>query len=120
MEKQFDFNQVGKRMPYGVPEGFFDRLQDNVMHEIEEAPHAQSATIIKSKTRKTWMLRLAPLTAVAAAALIALLIIPHGAPKKEAPQDGSYAKVEQAFNNLSDADRNYLVSVYQDDLFLNQ
>ena len=112
MEKQFDFNQVGKRMPYGVPEGFFDRLQDNVMHEIEEAPHAQSATIIKSKTRKTWMLRLAPLTAV--------LLIPHRTTKEKVRQDGSYAKVEQAFNNLSDADRNYLVSVYQDDLFLNQ
>ena len=120
MEKQFDFNQVGKRMPYGVPDGFFDRLQDNVMHEIEEAPHAQSATIIKSKTRKTWMLRLAPLTAVAAAALVAVLLIPHRTTQEKVRQDGSYAKVEQAFNNLSDADRNYLVSVYQDDLFLNQ
>lgn len=120
MEKQFDFKQVNKRMPYGVPEGFFDRLQDNVMHEIEEAPHAQSATIIKTKARKTWMLRLAPLTAVAAAALVAMLLIPYGTPKKATPQEGSYAKVEQAFNNLSDADRNYLVSVYQDDLLLNQ
>ncbi len=116
MEKQFDFNQVGKRMPYGVPDGFFDRLQDNVMHEIEEAPHVQSATIIKTKARKTWMLRLAPLTA----ALVAVLLIPHRTTKEEVRQDGSYAKVEQAFNNLSDADRNYLVSVYQDDLFLNQ
>ncbi len=116
MEKQFDFNQVGKRMPYGVPDGFFDRLQDNVMHEIEEAPHVQSATIIKTKARKTWMLRLAPLTAV----LVAVLLIPHRTTKEEVRQDGSYAKVEQAFNNLSDADRNYLVSVYQDDLFLNQ
>lgn len=120
MEKQFDFNQVGKRMPYGVPDGFFDRLQDNVMQEIKDVPNSQSVAIIKAKTRKTWILRLAPLTAVAAAALIAVLLIPHRTTKEEVRQDGSYAKVEQAFNNLSDADRNYLVSVYQDDLFLNQ
>ena len=119
MEKQFDFNQVGKRMPYGVPDGFFDRLQDNVMDEIKSS---QPATTIKPKvkTRKAWILRFAPLTAVAAAALVAILLIPHGAHKKASPQEGSYAQVEQAFNNLSDADRSYLVSAYQDDLFLNQ
>ena len=119
MEKQFDFNQVNKRMPYGVPDGFFDRLQDNVMREIKTS---QPATTIKpkAKTRKAWLVRLAPLTAVAAAALIALLLIPYGTPKKATPQEGSYAKVEQAFDNLSDADRSYLVSTYQDDLFLNQ
>ncbi|MCH3982225.1 MAG: hypothetical protein LKE41_10080 [Prevotella sp.] len=118
MEKQFDFNQIGKRMPYGVPDGFFDRLQDNVMREIKSS---KPTPIIKSKakTRKAWILRLAPLTAVAAA-LVALLLIPHGTPKKATPQEGSYAQVEQAFNNLSDADRSYLVSAYQDDLFLNQ
>ena len=122
MEKQFDFNQVGKRMPYSVPDGFFDRLQDNVMQEIKDTPHTQPNTIAKpkAKTRKAWLVRLAPLTAVAAAALIAVLLIPHRTTKEKVRQDGSYAKVEQAFNNLSDADRNYLVSVYQDDLFLNQ
>ncbi|MCH3982214.1 MAG: hypothetical protein LKE41_10020 [Prevotella sp.] len=119
MEKQFDFNQVGKRMPYGVPDGSFDRLQDNVMHEIKST---LPAAIIKpkGKIRKAWLVRLAPLTAVAAAALVAILLIPHGAHKKASPQEGSYAQVEQAFNNLSDADRSYLVSAYQDDLFLNQ
>lgn len=120
MEKQFDFNQVGKRMPYGVPDGFFDRLQDNVMHEIKEAQDSQPAKTFKSKPRKAWFVRLAPITAVAAAALVALLLIPYGMPKETTPQEGSYAKVEQAFDNLSDADRNYLISAYQDDLFLNQ
>ena len=122
MEKQFDFNKVGKRMPYyDEPDGFFDRLQDNVMREIHDTPTVQPSAIkAKSKTRKAWVLRLVPLTSVAAAALVAWLLIPHNTQKQTAPQDGSYAQVEQAFNNLSDADRNYLVSTYQDDLFLNQ
>jgi negative regulator of sigma E activity len=122
MEKQFDFNEVGKRMPYyDMPDGFFDRLQDNVMREIHDTTTVQPSAIkAKSKTRNAWVLRLVPLTSVAAAALVAWLLIPHNTPKQTAPQYGSYAQVEQAFNNLSDADRNYLVSTYQDDLFLNQ
>ena len=119
MEKQFDFNQVNKRMPYGVPDGFFDRLQDNVMDEIKSSEPAPTIKP-KAKTRQAWLVRLAPLTAVAAVALVAILLIPHGAHKKAVPQKGSYAQVEQAFNNLSDADRSYLVNAYQDDLFLNQ
>ena len=30
MEKGFDFNKIGKRMPYQVPDGFFDQLEENV------------------------------------------------------------------------------------------
>ena len=123
MEKQFDFNEVGKRMPYyDVPDGFFERLQDNVMREIKEGQAEKTAMAVqpKAKTRKAWILRLVPFTSVAAAALVAWLLLPNGTSKKAAPQVGSYTQVEQAFNNLSDADRNYLVSMYQDDLFLNE
>lgn len=123
MEKQFDFNEVGKRMPYyDMPDDFFKRLQDNVMREIQDEQTGKPTTAIKSKgrSRRAWLLRLVPLTSVAAAALIAWLLLPNGASKKSAPQEGSYSQVEQAFNNLSDADRSYLVSMYQDDLFLNQ
>jgi hypothetical protein len=126
MEKQFDFNEVGKRMPYyDMPDGFFERLQDNVMREIQDEQTGKPTTAIKSNkskgsSRRAWLLRLVPLTSVAAAALVAWLLLPNGASKKSAPQEGSYSQVEQAFNNLSDADRSYLVSMYQDDLFLSQ
>ena len=26
MEKEFDFDKIGKRMPYQTPEGFFDEM----------------------------------------------------------------------------------------------
>lgn len=126
MEKQFDFNEVGKRMPYyDMPDGFFERLQDNVMREIQDGQTGKPTTAIlsnksKGRSRRAWLLRLVPLTSVAAAALVAWLLLPNGASKKAAPQVGSYTQVEQAFNNLSDADRNYLVNMYQDDLFLNE
>lgn len=27
MEKEFDFKNIGKQMPYRTPDGFFDRMQ---------------------------------------------------------------------------------------------
>ena len=40
MKKRFDFKDVGKRLPYGVPEGFFDdvtcRVADRVARECSE------------------------------------------------------------------------------------
>ena len=32
--KQFDFEQVGKRMPYNVPDGFFDKFEADVMKDV--------------------------------------------------------------------------------------
>ena len=30
MKKEFDFDDIGKKIPYRVPEGFFDEMQRNV------------------------------------------------------------------------------------------
>ena len=30
MKKEFDFDDIGKKTPYRVPEGFFDEMQCNV------------------------------------------------------------------------------------------
>ena len=42
MEKDFDFNSIGKRMPYQVPDGFFDQLEKDVWKEIKEEPNQGS------------------------------------------------------------------------------
>ena len=31
MEHQFDFDNIGKRMPYSVPEGFFDDMKRQIL-----------------------------------------------------------------------------------------
>ena len=33
---RFNFNQVGKQMPYNVPENFFDRLEENILAQTKE------------------------------------------------------------------------------------
>ncbi|MBQ8502510.1 MAG: hypothetical protein IJ494_09535 [Bacteroides sp.] len=36
MNKEFDFDQVGKRMPYLVPKGFFETIQENIRQRADE------------------------------------------------------------------------------------
>ena len=36
MEKDFDFNSIGKRTPFRTPEGFFERMQAENMKRVAE------------------------------------------------------------------------------------
>ena len=36
MEKEFDFNSIGKRTPFRTPEGFFERMQAENMKRVAE------------------------------------------------------------------------------------
>lgn len=110
MEKEFDFNQVGKRMPYKVPNGFFDSMEAGVWAEIGRKP-----AVVAHRNRRRWRITAA---ALAVAASVALLLVLHPfAPDK--PQYG-FATVEQAFANLSLDDQAYMLEVYQEDIFMDE
>ena len=71
--KHFDFEQIGKRMPYSV-------------------------------------------ALAAAACVILLFVLKPTLPKNEAV---GFESVELAFNNLSQDDQDYLLSVYEHDVFID-
>ena len=107
MEQNYDFNNIGKKMPYTVPDGFFDQLEEQVMNEVKAEP-------AQKKSAKT--IRIAIRTLLAVAACIALFLIV----KKTLPQDSDatiddFTSVELAFNNLSTEDQDYLLEVYQEE-----
>ena len=109
MEKIFDFEQVGKRMPYTVPDGFFDKLEADVIQNVK--------TEAQPKSRKK-ALRIALRTALAVAAAIALFFVVQPLLSKSNVDD--FESVELAFNNLSTDDQDFLLQVYEeDDLFIN-
>lgn len=109
MEQNYDFSKIGKQMPYTVPDGFFDQLEENVMNEVKAQPARKKATVLRMAIR----------AAIAIAACIALFLVV----KKLLPQDNDtitddFENVELAFNNLSTEDQDYLLEVYQEELFL--
>ena len=112
MDKQFDFEQVGKRMPYNVPDGFFEQLEQNVMVEVTAGNIATEKPKQKARTVKMTFRIL--LTAAAAVALFFVVT-------KNMPSDtteDSFANVELAYNNLSTEDQEYLMEVYEEDVFM--
>lgn len=124
MDKQFNFEQVGKRMPYNVPDGVFDQLEQNVMAEVQ----LDNAATEKPK-QKARTVKMATRTILAAAAAVALFFVVI----KNLPNDDTQAdtfaiashtptfrweNVELAYNNLSPEDQEYLMEIYEEDVFM--
>ena len=110
MEQNYDFSKIGKQMPYTVPEGFFDKLEENVMNEVKAQP---------TKTKKATVIRMAIRAAIAVAACIALfLVVKKVLPQGQDAVADDFENVELAFNNLSTEDQDYLLEVYHEELFL--
>ncbi len=107
MEQNYDFSRIGKQMPYTVPYGFFDQLEENMMNEVK-AQHAR---------KKAIAVRIAVRAVIAIAACIALFLVVKKVWLKDTTTD-DFANVELAFNNLSTDDQDYLLEVYQEELLL--
>lgn len=112
MEQNYDFSKIGKQMPYTVPDGFFDKLEENVMREVKAQP---------AKKNKAKTIRMAIRAALAVAACLALLFL---IVKKNLPQGNNtitddFDNVELAFSNLSTEDQDYLLEVYQEEQFMD-
>ena len=111
MEQNYDFSRIGKQMPYTVPDGFFDQLEENVMNEVVKAQPAR---------KKAQMVRMAIRAALAVAACIALLLVVRKVlPQGQDAATDDFDHVELAFNNLSTDDQDYLLEVYQEEQFLD-
>ena len=105
MEQNYDFSKIGKQMPYTVPDGFFDELEENVMSKC---------------TQRARTIRIAIRTALAiAACIVLLLVVKKALPQGNNTSTDDFENVELAFNNLSTDDQDYLLEVYQEEQFLD-
>ena len=127
MEKIFDFEQVGKRMPYIVPDGFFDKLEADVMQDVKAEttqPKIRKITMphFDLGSKKTHTVKIAVRSAIAVAATVALFFVVRAMLPKSEPVLASaddFASVDLAFNNLSIDDQDFLIAVYEDEEYIN-
>jgi len=95
-----DLEKIGKTMPYTVPEGFFDAMEERLMQEVT------------AKKKKTKLPKVVLWTGVAVAASLALLMmLRQGFSKVETD---SFEQVEMAFNQLSDDDQQLILDYYDE------
>lgn len=111
------FAAAGKRMPYRLPEGALEALQDRVMERVQP-----------KKRRRAWIVALVPTAVAAAVALAVVLVKPNvstlgSQTAQEAPvatqtatatqSDAAQAAVDKAFAQLSTADQQYIIDMYE-------
>lgn len=123
MNKDFDFDKVGKQMPYTTPDGFFDKLEDDIWKEVkndcmEKEADKSGIPAEKRADRKPFRLRIIMKSVIAVAASIALILVVD----MNFSETGhtTINDVDQAFSQLTIEDQIYLLDIYQDDVFINE
>lgn len=118
---KFDFDQVGKRMPYSTPEGFFKEMEANILEQVKN----DKTQPVRRQPKKRPLMKVIWTAAIAVAASVTVLLIlnidfaaPHSSLPSQA--DNEMQAVDQAFAQLSSADQAYLLNVYQEDVFLDE
>ena len=100
-----DLENMNKTMPYTVPEGFFEEMEERLMQEVEP----------KKDSRK--LRNVALWTGFAVAASLALLmVLRQGLSQTE---ESSFEQVEIAFTQLSDTDQELMFDYYDEIEYLD-
>lgn len=120
--------KLNKRLPYSVPDGFFDVMEANVMEKIKADAEAGTSvgddkadTQMRDKQYRKTMRRTRTISlsflAMAASLLLLFTIFPKST--KTAQQINDMESIDKAFSQLSTDDQTFLMEVYDDDMFLD-
>ena len=117
MGKEFDFDAMGKRTPYRVPEGFFERMQAETMERVAE----------EKRKKKIYRLKWGVSMALAVAAMVCGFIFFPSAPTGVAEPDytkewlaqmtGDTDEMDLYLQGLSDEELEAWVEFSENDIF---
>ena len=118
--------KLNKRLPYSVPDGFFDVMEDNVMAKIKAdaginvgGDKADTQMRDKQYRKTTKHTRTISLSILAMAASLLLLFTIFSQSTKTAQQTNSMESIDKAFSQLNTDDQAFLMEIYDDDMFLD-
>lgn len=113
-----EFPHIGKRMPYNAPLDFFTEIEANVMQQIGSTQVTDDIPAVATNApRKSTTLRRVFNVVLATAASVAIIASAYKIFTPSTPCN--IEDIENAFCDLSDADQEFLISVDQQDIFLN-
>lgn len=120
--------KLNKRLPYSVPDGFFDVMEANVMAKIKADAEAGTSVGDDKADTQMWdkryrktikRTRTISLSFLAMAASLLLLFTIFPKSTKTAQQINDMESIDKAFSQLSTDDQTFLMEVYDDDMFLD-
>lgn len=121
MDKKYNLENIGKRMPYSLPNGFFDRMQANVLAEVEKEEQLKADR--KKQRHRARLVRLY-LSATAVAASICVVVVMaisflNHEEKASTTVRVNTAQVDKAYDNLSTQEQEDLNATYANDIYLS-
>lgn len=118
--------KLNKRLPYSVPDGFFDVMEANVMAKIKAGAginvggdKADTQMRDKQYRKTTTHTRTISLSILAMAASLLLLFTIFSQSTKTAQQTNGMESIDKAFSQLNTDDQAFLMEIYDDDMFLD-
>lgn len=127
MAQEYNFNKVGKKMPFSAPNGFFEQMQANVLAEVAKEEEAKKVMKIRmtaqaKSQRKAKTIRLYMAVASIAACVCLVLLVGRSFFGSEAVEtqhsSASVATVDKAYDNLSVDEQQELNATYANDVYL--
>ena len=118
--------KLNKRLPYSVPDGFFDVMEANVMAKIKAdaginvgGDKADTQMRDKQYRKTTTHTRTISLSILAMAASLLLLFTIFSQSTKTAQQTNGMESIDMAFSQLNTDDQTFLMEIYDDDMLLD-
>ena len=118
--------KLNKRLPYSVPDGFFDVMEANVMAKIKAdaginvgGDKADTQMRDKQYRKTTKHTRTISLSILATAASLLLLFTIFSQSTKTVQQTNGMESIDKAFSQLNTDDQAFLMEIYDDDMFLD-
>ena len=118
--------KLNKRLPYSVPDGFFDVMEANVMAKIKAdaginvgGDKADTQMRDKQYRKTTKHTRTISLSILAMAASLLLLFTIFSQSTKTVQQTNGMESIDKAFSQLNTNDQAFLMEIYDDDMFLD-
>ena len=118
--------KLNKRLPYSVPDGFFDVMEANVMAKIKAdaginvgGDKADTQMRDKQYRKTTTHTRTISLSILAMAASLMLLFTKFSQSTKTVQQTNGMESIDKAFSQLNTDDQAFLMEIYDDDMFLD-
>ena len=118
--------KLNKRLPYSVPDGFFDVMEANVMAKIEAdaginvgGDKADTQMRDKQYRKTTKHTRTISLSILAMAASLLLLFTIFSQSTKTVQQTNGMESIDKAFSQLNTDDQAFLMEIYDDDMLLD-
>lgn len=117
--------KLNKRLPYSVPDGFFDVMEANVMAKIKAdaginvgGDKADTQMRDKQYRKTTTHTRTISLSILAMAASLLLFTI-FSQSTKTVQQTNGMESIDKAFSQLNTDDQAFLMEIYDDDMLLD-